>query len=42
MRLSACSLSEALEAFNKLDFNDAERERILYKNAIEFLGLESR
>ena len=33
------SLSEALNAFYKLDFDDSEREKILYKNAIELLGL---
>jgi len=36
----AVSLSEALKAFYKLDFNDFERERILYKNAIELLDLK--
>ena len=36
------SLSEALKSFNKLDFDDAERERILYKNTIELLGLPSK
>ena len=35
----AVSLSAALEAFCKFDFDDTERERILYKNAIELLGL---
>ena len=34
------SLSDALKAFYKLDFNDFERERILYKNAIELLDLK--
>lgn len=34
------SLSDALKAFYKLDFNDFERERILYKNATELLDLE--
>jgi predicted TIM-barrel fold metal-dependent hydrolase len=33
------SLSEALNAFYKLDFDDTERERILSKNVIELLGL---
>ena len=33
------SLSETLNAFYKLDFNNSEREKILYKNAIELLGL---
>jgi len=33
------SLSETLKSFYKLDFDDSERERILYKNAIELLGL---
>jgi len=33
------SLSEALNAFYKLDFNETEREKILYKNAVELLGL---
>jgi len=36
----AVSLSDALKAFNKLDFNDSEREKILYKNAIELLDLK--
>jgi len=35
------SLSDALNAFDKLDFNDSEREKILYKNAIELLELPS-
>jgi len=35
----AVSLSNALNAFHKLDFDETERERILYKNAIELLGL---
>ena len=35
------TLLEALESFYKLDFDDAERERILYKNAIELLSLPS-
>jgi len=34
------SLSDALKAFDKFDFNDSERERILYKNAIELLDLK--
>ena len=34
------SLSDALNAFYKLDFDDTERERILYKNAIELLDLK--
>ena len=33
------SLSDALNAFYKLDFDDIERENILYKNAIGLLGL---
>ncbi len=33
------SLSQALNAFYKLDFDETEREQILYKNAIELLGL---
>ena len=33
------SLSEALKDFYKLDFTDAEREKILYENAIKLLGL---
>jgi len=36
----AVSLPDALKAFNNLDFNDTEREKILYKNAIELLGLQ--
>jgi len=36
-----CTLLEALDAFYKLDFDDTERERILYKNAIELLSLPS-
>ena len=34
------SLSNALKAFDKLDFNGSERERILYKNAIALLDLK--
>ena len=33
------SLSEALKAFYKLNFDDTERENILFKNAIGLLGL---
>jgi predicted TIM-barrel fold metal-dependent hydrolase len=33
------SLSEALNAFYKLDFDDSEREKVFYKNAMELLGL---
>jgi predicted TIM-barrel fold metal-dependent hydrolase len=33
------SLSETLKSFYKLDFDDSEREKMLYKNAIELLGL---
>lgn len=33
------SLSEALKAFYKLDFDDTEKESILYKNAISLLDL---
>jgi predicted TIM-barrel fold metal-dependent hydrolase len=39
---SVVSLSEALNAFYKLDFDDTERERILYKNAIELLDLPNK
>ncbi|MCO5241839.1 MAG: amidohydrolase family protein [Chitinophagaceae bacterium] len=33
------SLSEALNAFYKLDFNETEKENILYKNAVKLLRL---
>jgi len=35
----AVSVSDALKDFNKLDLDDIEREKILYKNATELLGL---
>jgi predicted TIM-barrel fold metal-dependent hydrolase len=34
------SLSESLKSFYQFDFEDTEREKILYKNAIELLGLQ--
>ena len=37
----AVSLSDALNAFDKLEFNDSEREKILFRNAIELLELPS-
>ena len=33
------TLSEAVNAFYKLDFTETEREKILHKNAVELLGL---
>jgi len=35
------SLSEALNFFYKLDFDETEREKILYRNAVELLELPS-